>query len=46
MIGITDVVEAMSSHRPYRLAKGINAALQEISRARGVFMILRQSMPV
>ena len=27
----------MSSRRPYRLGKGINAALQEITQARGSF---------
>jgi len=31
IIGVADVVEAMSSHRPYRPGKGINAALQEIT---------------
>ena len=35
IIGVADVVEAMSSHRPYRPGKGINAALQEITQARG-----------
>nr|NJM04691.1 HD domain-containing protein [Desulfobacula sp.] len=35
IIGVADVVEAMSSHRPYRPAKGIDAALQEIDAARG-----------
>jgi PAS domain S-box-containing protein/putative nucleotidyltransferase with HDIG domain len=35
IIGVADVVEAMSSHRPYRPGKGIDAALQEIHNARG-----------
>ena len=35
IIAVADVVEAMSSHRPYRPGKGINAALQEITQARG-----------
>jgi PAS domain S-box-containing protein/putative nucleotidyltransferase with HDIG domain len=35
IIAIADVVEAMSSHRPYRPEKGIKAALQEISKGRG-----------
>lgn len=35
IIGVADVVEAMSSHRPYRPAKGIKAALQEITKGRG-----------
>jgi PAS domain S-box-containing protein len=32
---VADVVEAMSSHRPYRSALGIEAALSEIERGRG-----------
>ena len=35
IIGVADVVEAMSSHRPYRPGKGEESALQEIERARG-----------
>jgi diguanylate cyclase (GGDEF)-like protein/PAS domain S-box-containing protein len=31
IIGVADVVEAMSSHRPYRPALGIDKALEEIS---------------
>jgi len=30
------VVEAMASHRPYRPARGIDAALEEIKRQRGI----------
>ncbi|MCL5962390.1 MAG: PAS domain S-box protein [Chloroflexi bacterium] len=33
---VADVVEAMASHRPYRPALGMGAALQEISEHRGV----------
>jgi putative nucleotidyltransferase with HDIG domain len=33
---VADVVEAMSSHRPYRPALGLQAALEEISRKRGI----------
>lgn len=33
---VADVVEAMSSHRPYRAALGIDAALAEIGRNRGL----------
>jgi PAS domain S-box-containing protein/putative nucleotidyltransferase with HDIG domain len=33
---VADVVEAMSSHRPYRPALGIQAALDEISQKRGI----------
>ena len=36
IICVADVVEAMSSHRPYRPSLGINAALEEISKNRGV----------
>jgi HD-GYP domain-containing protein (c-di-GMP phosphodiesterase class II) len=36
IIGVADVVEAMSSHRPYRPALGVSAALDEISRHAGV----------
>ncbi len=35
IIGVADIVEAMSSHRPYRPSKGIKAALQEITKGRG-----------
>jgi PAS domain S-box-containing protein len=36
IMGAADVVEAMSSHRPYRPAKGVNAALEEITQNRGI----------
>jgi PAS domain S-box-containing protein/putative nucleotidyltransferase with HDIG domain len=36
ILAIADVVEAMASHRPYRAALGINAALEEIATQRGV----------
>jgi len=36
IIGVADVVEAMSSHRPYRPALGIDKALEEISKNRGI----------
>ncbi len=35
IIGVADVVEAMSSHRPYRPALGIDKALGEISKNKG-----------
>ena len=35
ILGVGDVVEAMSSHRPYRPGKGIESALEEITRSRG-----------
>ena len=36
ILAVADVVEAMASHRPYRPALGIEQALAEISRNRGV----------
>lgn len=36
ILAVADVVEAMSSHRPYRPALGIKSALEEISRNRGI----------
>jgi HD-GYP domain-containing protein (c-di-GMP phosphodiesterase class II) len=30
-------VEAMASHRPYRAALGIEAALEEIKKNKGIF---------
>ena len=36
IMAVADVVEAMSSHRPYRPALGINKALEEISENRGI----------
>ncbi len=35
IIGVADVVEAMSSHRPYRPALGTDKAMEEISQNRG-----------
>lgn len=34
-MAVADVVEAMSAHRPYRAALGVDAALSEIVRGRG-----------
>jgi len=36
ILAVADVVEAMASHRPYRPALGIDAALKEIRQERGV----------
>ena len=36
ILAVADVVEAMASHRPYRSARGIDKALEEISQNRGV----------
>ena len=35
IIGVADVIEAMSSHRPYRPALGIDEAFEEVTRNRG-----------
>lgn len=35
-LAVADVVEAMASHRPYRPALGLDKALEEISKNRGV----------
>jgi PAS domain S-box-containing protein len=36
ILAVADVVEAMSSHRPYRPSRGIDKALEEISKNKGV----------
>jgi len=36
IIAVADVVEAMASHRPYRQALGIEAALEEITKNKGI----------
>jgi PAS domain S-box-containing protein len=35
ILSVADVVESMASHRPYRPALGVNAALDEIEKNRG-----------
>ena len=37
ILAVADVVEAMSSHRPYRPSLGLDAALEEITKNRGVY---------
>ena len=37
ILAVADVVEAMASHRPYRPGLGIDAALEEIEKNKGVF---------
>ncbi|HPR17238.1 MAG TPA: response regulator [Candidatus Cloacimonadota bacterium] len=37
IIGVADVVEAMSSHRPYRPSRGMDIALEEIIQNNGTF---------
>ena len=36
IVGVADVVETMSSHRPYRPSRGLDSALEEISAQRGI----------
>lgn len=36
ILAVADVVEAMASHRPYRPALGLEAALEEIEKNRGI----------
>ena len=36
ILAVSDVVEAMASHRPYRPGLGIDAALNEIEKNRGI----------
>jgi PAS domain S-box-containing protein/putative nucleotidyltransferase with HDIG domain len=36
ILTVADVVEAMASHRPYRAGLGLDAALEEITKNRGV----------
>ena len=36
ILAVADVVEAMSSHRPYRASLGIEAALEEIGKNKGI----------
>ena len=35
-MAVADVVEAMASHRPYRASLGIEAALEEIEKNKGI----------
>jgi HD-GYP domain-containing protein (c-di-GMP phosphodiesterase class II) len=37
IMAVADVVEAMASHRPYRPGLGVDAALEEIEKNKGVF---------
>jgi PAS domain S-box-containing protein len=36
IMAVADVVESMASHRPYRPALGLNAALEEIEKNKGI----------
>lgn len=35
ILAVADLIEAMSSHRPYRPAKGMDATIQELKKQRG-----------
>jgi HD-GYP domain-containing protein (c-di-GMP phosphodiesterase class II) len=35
-VAVADVVEAIASHRPYRPVLGIDAAIEEIQKNRGI----------
>ena len=37
ILTVADLVEVMTSHRPYRPAPGIDAALEEIEKNKGIF---------
>jgi len=37
IIAVSDVIESMASHRPYRAALGLDAALEEIQKNEGIF---------
>lgn len=36
IVCVADVIEAMSSHRPYRASMGIDSALEDIIKNRGI----------
>jgi putative two-component system response regulator len=36
ILAVADVVEAMTSHRPYRVSLGIDRAIEEIARNKGI----------
>lgn len=36
ILAVSDVVESMASHRPYRPALGIETALKEIEKNKGI----------
>jgi HD-GYP domain-containing protein (c-di-GMP phosphodiesterase class II) len=43
ILAVADVVESMASHRPYRPTLGIDAALNELSKNKGVLYDLEVS---
>jgi len=45
ILSVADVVEAMASHRPYRPALGIDAALREIEKIKVFFTMKPSPMP-
>ncbi len=46
ILAIADVVEAIASHRPYRPALGIDVALEEIRKNKGILYDNAVAMPV
>ena len=46
IVAVADIVEAMSSDRPYRASKGLAIALEEIKQQRGSPSTLKLWMPV
>lgn len=41
ILAVSDVVETMASHRPYRIAVGMNKAIEEISQNKGLLYDVR-----
>jgi HD-GYP domain-containing protein (c-di-GMP phosphodiesterase class II) len=41
---VADVVEAMASHRPYRPARGIEAAIEEVEKKKGELFDARSTV--
>ncbi len=35
MLAVADVIESIATHRPYRPARGLDVALDELERGRG-----------
>ena len=46
ILAVADVVEAMASHRPYRPTLGIEVALEEIEKNKGILYDELLPMPV
>jgi len=46
ILAVSDVVESMAFHRPYRPSLGIEAALEEIEKNKGTFTTILSQMLV